>query len=411
MSRFLSLLFPLLALLSQGVAAAEERVYAPSEVPNVQLRDYRRFVSDPEGFFTTEEREEIDRALLDLRERHTVEAVLVVVPAVPDDDPEAFTEELFRLWGIGRARDDNGLLLLYVTGHDRLVRFETGYGLEGALPDAATYSITQRILIPLLKEGKAKEAFLEGIRQIDTYLTDGYDPGEDEEDNDKEPIGAYILGAYILLAAGMTVFFLVRLVTTVRRETTPADKYMAVHKVFREATPGTILFFPFFIPFLFPFLLLVRAKWRRRLADCPYCGSRGTVTPLRSPDALAYLSEGEALEDKLQSVSHPVLRCSRCGRTQVLSLDRAVANYSRCPVCGVKACHLTYASDEGGTRIALRKCEHCGHIERVGRVSIDDDDDDGPFFFGGGGFGGGGGGFGGGFGGGASGGGGSTGRF
>ena len=179
MKRFFLLPLTLLLLLLSGVARAEERDYRPEDVPNVQKQDYRCFVSDPEGYFTPDERSEIDRALFDLRERHTVEVVLVVLPAIENDDPETFTEELFRLWGLGKAEDDNGLLILYVTQRRRLIRFETGYGLEGALPDAATYGISQRILIPGIKEGRSKDAFLAGISQIDTYLSEGYDPSND----------------------------------------------------------------------------------------------------------------------------------------------------------------------------------------------------------------------------------------
>lgn len=115
MKRFFLLPLTLLLLLLSGVARAGERDYRPEDVPNVQKQDYRRFVSDPEGYFTPDERSEIDQALYDLRERHTVEVVLVVLPAIENDDPETFTEELFRLWGLGKAEDDNGLLILYVT--------------------------------------------------------------------------------------------------------------------------------------------------------------------------------------------------------------------------------------------------------------------------------------------------------
>lgn len=412
----------LLLLLGLPTAAAEDRVYTPSEVPNVQVQDYRRFVSDPEGYFTSEERAALDRALFDLRDRHTVEVVLVVVPAVPEDDPETFTEELFRLWGVGKSQDDNGLLILYVTGHDRLIRFETGYGLEGALPDAATHGIAQRILIPGIKEGRAADAFLEGFDRIDTYLTEGYDASNDgnvdytSSDSFRGEMVQWIL-FYLILSVFVAVLTTFDALRRLWRISTPGARYSAIRDEQRKTLSWSLLFLPGFLLIYYPYIWWQLAKWRRRLTDCPFCDSKGTVTELRYPNNLRYLVTGEALEEKLRSVAHPVLLCSNCHQTQVMSIDRNSAKYTYCPRCKVKAYHQDITTDSRGRKRVVSKCENCGHEERhtnrIRRRGFG-----GPVIFGGGGFGGGGfgggfggGGFGGGFGGGASGGGGSTSRF
>lgn len=418
MRRFFLLPLTLLLLLLSGVARAEVRDYRPEDVPNVQKQDYRRFVSDPEGYFTPEERSEIDRALYDLRERHTVEAVLVVLPAIENDDPETFTEELFRLWGLGKAEDDNGLLILYVTQRRRLIRFETGYGLEGALPDAATYRISQRILIPGIKEGRSKDAFLAGISQIDTYLSEGYDPSNDgnvdytdDEMSDEDLLT--IFAGYGILSVVVAVLALLGLFGRVRRGGTPAEKYSILRRRGSEVLPMAIGFLPGFLLIFLPVYLWLKSKWQRRLKDCPYCGSHDTITRLRYPNNLSYLNAGEALEEKLRSVAHPVLVCDRCHRSQVMSLDRDSREYYRCPSCGVKAYHASVSVNAYGRQVTVGKCEHCGHTDRSARIRRRGSGF-GPVIwgggFGGGGFGGGGS-FGGGFGGGASGGGGSTSRF
>ena len=336
MKRFFLLPLTLLLLLLSGVARAEERDYRPEDVPNVQRQDYRRFVSDPEGYFTPEERSEIDHALYDLRERHTVEVVLVVLPAIENDDPETFTEELFRLWGLGKAEDDNGLLILYVTQRRRLIRFETGYGLEGALPDAATYGISQRILIPGIKEGRSKEAFLAGISQIDTYLSEGYDPSNDgnvdytdDEMSDEDLLT--IFAGYGILSVVVAVLALLGLFGRIRLGGTPAEKYSILKRRGSEILPMAIGFLPGFLLIFFPVYLWLKSKWQRRLKDCPYCGSHGTITRLRYPNNLSYLNAGEALEEKLRSVAPPVLVCDRCHRWLVMCLDIDYREYYRCP--------------------------------------------------------------------------------
>ena len=48
-------------------------------------------------------------------------------------------------WKIGKKNNDNGILLL-IAQDDRQVRIEVGYGLEGALTDAQSFQIIQKIL-------------------------------------------------------------------------------------------------------------------------------------------------------------------------------------------------------------------------------------------------------------------------
>lgn len=78
-----------------------------------------------------------------------MEVIIIAVPAVLNDDPEAFTERLFRTCGASKSEDDNGLMILY--GYDksrRFIRFEVGYGFGGVLTDAATGSIQSNTIIP-----------------------------------------------------------------------------------------------------------------------------------------------------------------------------------------------------------------------------------------------------------------------
>ena len=82
-TRWLIILFALLAL----PVGSWAREYTPSEVPNVQLQDSRHFVSDPEGYFSPEDRVALDDALYQLREKHTVEVVLVVISGSAPSSP------------------------------------------------------------------------------------------------------------------------------------------------------------------------------------------------------------------------------------------------------------------------------------------------------------------------------------
>src|SRR5690606_559921 len=81
-----------------------------------------------------------------------------------------FAQRLFRYWGIGRASNDNGLLILFIKDQ-RTIRFHTGYGIEGALPDVTCRRIQQQFMVPYFKEGNYDTGMLRGIEATVSILT------------------------------------------------------------------------------------------------------------------------------------------------------------------------------------------------------------------------------------------------
>ncbi len=55
----------------------------------------------------------------------------------------------------------------------RRIEFETGYGLEGDLPDVICYRIQQRYMVPALKAGQTDAAVREGVAAIMRQLSTG----------------------------------------------------------------------------------------------------------------------------------------------------------------------------------------------------------------------------------------------
>ena len=96
----LGIFLALLTLLP--VEATESRdLFEVEDVPNVQIGDSLRFVSDPSHFLDSSEVEELDNKLHQLRLNFGVDAALVVQPSIGDRTIEDFCVELFRSWGLG----------------------------------------------------------------------------------------------------------------------------------------------------------------------------------------------------------------------------------------------------------------------------------------------------------------------
>lgn len=133
------------------------------EVPNVHLKDARQYVTDPSNILSTAARDSINLMLGRLEKGSGIEVAVVMLPSIGDDDIFDFAHNLFRKWGIGKKKENNGLLVLFVMDQHK-VRFTTGYGLEGTLTDALSKRIQMNEMVPAFKEGKWDEGMVKGVR-------------------------------------------------------------------------------------------------------------------------------------------------------------------------------------------------------------------------------------------------------
>ncbi len=76
-------------------------------------------------------------------------------------------------WGVGRKGQDNGLVLMIVmdeaTGY-RAYRFETGYGLEGDLPDGLLGQIAREEIVPRFQQGDYGGGILAAVIRVGDIL-------------------------------------------------------------------------------------------------------------------------------------------------------------------------------------------------------------------------------------------------
>jgi len=101
------------------------------------------------------------------------EIAVAIVPNMGGDYIENYAVKLFEDWKIGKAKQDNGVLLL-LSIEERKMRIEVGYGLEGALPDSLAQSILDNEMTPLLKAGNYDGAVAAGVHAIEAATLGEY---------------------------------------------------------------------------------------------------------------------------------------------------------------------------------------------------------------------------------------------
>jgi uncharacterized protein len=100
-------------------------------------------------------------------ERETSNQVLVAVfrKMETDSSIEDFTQRIAQAWGAGKKDQKNGAVL-FVFIEDRKMYIQVGYGLEGTLPDATAFDITERHIKPHFKNNDYEGGLATGIDLI-----------------------------------------------------------------------------------------------------------------------------------------------------------------------------------------------------------------------------------------------------
>ena len=180
-------------LMAAGAMAADTRQYSVADVPNVRTADARQYVSDPSGILSAAARDSINAVLQRLEASTGIETAVVMLPSIGESDIFDFAHELFRTWGIGKKKQDNGLLILFVKDQ-RKVRFTTGYGIEGTMTDALARRIQTQRMVPHFKRADWDGGMVAGVRAAAEVLDGSMKPEPDDGDDD-------LTGALVGIAA------------------------------------------------------------------------------------------------------------------------------------------------------------------------------------------------------------------
>jgi len=108
------------------------------------------FVNDYTDTIGGEQKQSLENKLSQIEKSTGNEIAIVIIKNLQGDTIENFAEKLFKDWGIGKEKKDNGVLIL-VAKEDREMRIEVGYGLEGALTDAQSNWIINQVMKPAFR--------------------------------------------------------------------------------------------------------------------------------------------------------------------------------------------------------------------------------------------------------------------
>lgn len=107
----------------------------------------------------------LDQRIDQLEQKTTSEIAVVTVTSLDGMEVEEYANKMFKAWGIGQAKQDNGVLVV-VSPTDRAMRIEVGYGLEGVLPDGLAGQIIREDFIPRFRDGDFSGGINTGVNHV-----------------------------------------------------------------------------------------------------------------------------------------------------------------------------------------------------------------------------------------------------
>lgn len=126
--------------------------------PTGRVNDFAELL-DPSTRSTLEQR------LQDVETATSSEIAVATVKSLDGVSIEEYANRLFKEWGVGQEKTDNGVLIL-VAPNEREMRIEVGYGLEGVLPDGLAGEIRDQQFLPRFRDNDYAGGIADGVNRI-----------------------------------------------------------------------------------------------------------------------------------------------------------------------------------------------------------------------------------------------------
>ena len=135
----------------------------------IDYPDYVGYVNDFAQILDSDSVYDLETLIADIEEETRAEIAVVTIDSLEGITIEEYAAELFEKWGIGKADEDNGLLIL-ISLMEREVRIEVGYGLEGVITDLEAGRIIEEIIVPDFKNEEYDSGIYKAVAVISNQI-------------------------------------------------------------------------------------------------------------------------------------------------------------------------------------------------------------------------------------------------
>jgi uncharacterized protein len=150
-------------------------------------------------------------------ERETSSQIVVAIYRTMQSESSVadYTQRIAQTWGVGQKGRNNGaVLFIFIENHQMFI--QTGYGLEGALPDATCWDITHNVIAPDFKKGDYAGGLKAGITAMMQAVRGEY-KGSGKTHREEGSNGSALPFGLIVFVLIVIFIVIARLRRTIRR--------------------------------------------------------------------------------------------------------------------------------------------------------------------------------------------------
>jgi uncharacterized protein len=171
-----------------------------------------RIVNDYANLLTQQEKNALENKLVQFSNESSTQIAIAIVPSLDGYDKASYAFGLANKWKIGQKGKNNGILILVKpkTSTERgQVFIATGYGVEGAVPDAIAKRIVEHEIIPYFNKGMYYKG-LDQATNVIMQLTRGEYTADDYKKATSGSAAPYPIGVIFLIIIVFAIWGKVR---------------------------------------------------------------------------------------------------------------------------------------------------------------------------------------------------------
>ncbi len=179
-------------------------VFAQDVIRQIDKPPAGTLIYDGANVLDAQQEQLLNEQLIQLDKSSSNQIAIATIPSLNGGSIEDVAVATFRAWGIGNAKNNNGVLIIVVVD-DRRMRIEVGYGLEGAIPDAIAGSIIRNDMQPYFKANDYYHGILKAVESLSKAAVGEYNIPREEKARSKGTGGSSIF-KFIMIAIFVLIF-------------------------------------------------------------------------------------------------------------------------------------------------------------------------------------------------------------
>ncbi|MEX1382863.1 YgcG family protein, partial [Lutibacter sp.] len=155
-------------------------------------------VYDYANLLSASQKSTLEQKLINYSDSTSTQIVIATVETIKGEDIGILTPKWAHEWGIGQAKEDNGVFIL-LANKERKIWISPGYGVEHKLTAGVTGTIVRTVIIPEFKKGDFYTGLDKGTYAVFEVLNGTYKNNKPSKNEEGGGIPSFVIIIIIII--------------------------------------------------------------------------------------------------------------------------------------------------------------------------------------------------------------------